>query len=105
MIDIYATVPVHLVIADPIVAMEGNGPLAGASRPLGSIILSDDPVAADAACARLMGFEPGRIAHIQEAAKFLGNASTELIDQLANPVVAPEVPFRVVPDFEYLRAH
>src|SRR5207253_10179392 len=84
-VDICATVPAHFVIADAIVAMEGNGPLAGTSRPLGSIVLSDDPVAADATCARLMGFDPNRIAHIREAAKFLGNASTELIDQLAGP--------------------
>jgi uncharacterized protein (DUF362 family) len=103
-VDICATVPVHFVIADAIVAMEGNGPLVGSSRPLGSIVLSEDPVAADATCARLMGFDPDRIAHIREAAKFLGNASTELIDQLARPVTPPKVPFKVVPEFEYLRA-
>jgi len=50
-----------------------------------------------------MGFEPKRIPHICEAAKFLGNASTELIDQLAGPVTAPEIPFKVVPEFEQLR--
>jgi len=103
-LDICATVPIHFVIADGIVAMEGNGPLAGTSRPLHSILLSDDPVAADATCARLMGFEPKWIPHIHEAAKFLGNASTELIDQLAGPVTAPEIPFKVVPEFEHLRA-
>jgi uncharacterized protein (DUF362 family) len=102
-LDICATVPIHTVIADAIVAMEGNGPLAGNSRPLHSIVFADDPVAADATCARLMGFEPERIPHIREAAKFLGNASTELIDQLANPVRAPEMPFKVVPEFEHLR--
>jgi uncharacterized protein (DUF362 family) len=103
-VDICATVPVQFVIADGIVAMEGNGPLAGSSRHLGSVVLSDDPVAADATCARLMGFDPDRVAHIREAAKFLGNASTELIDQLANPVTAPEMPFKVVPEFDHLRA-
>jgi len=103
-IDISATVPIHFVIADAIIAMEGNGPLAGSSRPLGSIVLSHDPVAADATCARLMGFHPDRIAHIREPAKFLGNASAELIDQLANPVAAPEIPFQAVPEFKYLRA-
>jgi hypothetical protein len=50
-----------------------------------------------------MGFKPERIAHIREGAKFLGNASAELIDQLTEPVVAPEVPFKVVREFEYLR--
>ena len=35
-----------------------------------------------------MGFAPEMIAHIHETAKFLGNAATELIDQLADPVTA-----------------
>ena len=102
-VDICATVPINFVIADAIVAMEGNGPLAGASRALGAIVLSDDPVAADATCARLMGLAPERIAHICETAKFLGNASKELIDQLADPVTAPAMPFKTVKEFEYLR--
>jgi uncharacterized protein (DUF362 family) len=103
-VDICATVPIHFVIADGISAMEGNGPLAGAPRALGAIVLSDDPVAADATCARLMGFAPEMIAHIHETAKFLGNAAPELIDQLADPVTLPEMPFRTVPEFDYLRA-
>jgi len=103
-LDVCATVPIHFVIADGIVAMEGNGPLAGTSRPLHSIVLSDDPVAADATCARLMGFKPERIPYIYEAVKFLGNASTELIDQLAGQVTAPDIPFKAVPEFEHLRA-
>ena len=54
-LDLCATVPIHFVIADGIVAMEGNGPLNGTPRPLGKIVLADDPVAADATCARLDG--------------------------------------------------
>ena len=57
-LDICATVPIHFVIADGITAMEGNGPLQGTARELGKIVLADDPVAADATCARLMGFDP-----------------------------------------------
>ncbi len=103
-VDICATVPIHFVIADAISAMEGNGPLAGSSRALGRVILADDPIAADATCARLMGFAPEMIAHIHETAKFLGNAAPELIDQLADPVTLPAMPFRTVPEFDYLRA-
>jgi len=73
-LDICATVPVHFVIADAIMAMEGNGPLNGTPRPLASIVLADDLVAADATCARLMGMDPSRIVHIREASKFLGNS-------------------------------
>ena len=39
--------PFAHLIADGIVGMEGNGPLHGAPRTLGRIVLADDPVAAD----------------------------------------------------------
>ena len=68
--------------------------LPAASRALGAVVLSDDPVAADATCARLMGFAPEMIAHIHETAKFLGNAAPELIDQLADPVTRQRCPSR-----------
>ena len=102
-VDICATVPLHFAIVDGIVAMEGNGPLNGTPRRLNRVVLADDPVAADASCARLMGFEPDRIAHIHETAKFLGNSSTAAIEQLGEPVGAPDAPFEAVPEFEYLR--
>jgi uncharacterized protein (DUF362 family) len=101
-LDVCATVPVHFVIADAIIAMEGNGPLNGSPRPLNRIILADDPVAADATCARLMGLNPDRIEHIRVGGQFLGNSSITQIAQLAESVRWPEVPFQVVPEFEYL---
>jgi uncharacterized protein (DUF362 family) len=52
-LDICATAPIHFVIADGVIAMEGNGPLHGTHHHLGKIILADDPVAADFVCARL----------------------------------------------------
>ena len=102
-LDVCATVPVHFVIADAIVSMEGNGPLNGHPRPLHRIVLADDPVAADATCARLMGLDPARITHIQVGAQFLGNDSIERIDQVAEAVCAPANPFEVVPEFQHLR--
>ena len=101
-LDVCATVPVHFVIADAIVAMEGNGPLHGRPRPLNRIILADDPVAADATCARLMGLDPARVTHIRIGDQFLGNACGERIDQLADAVCAPAHPFDVVPEFQHL---
>jgi len=103
-LDLCATVPVHFVIADGIVAMEGNGPLNGAARLVGKIVLADDPVAADATCSRLMGFEPDRIVHIREGSRFLGNSSLALIDQVGETVNAPATSFQVVPEFRHLRA-
>ena len=83
--------------------MEGNGPLNGTPRPLGNVVLADDPVAADATCARLMGFEPDRLIHIHEAAKFLGNSLPDLIDQVGETLQRPDVPFQVVSEFEFPR--
>ena len=98
-LDLCATVPIHFVIADGVMAMEGNGPLNGTPRPLGRIVLADDPVAADATCARLMGFEPRRIVHIREGARFLGNTDLGRIDQVGQTVTRPAIPFRVLPEF------
>lgn len=103
-LDVCATVPIHFVIADAVIAMEGNGPLNGSPRPLWTVVLADDPVAADATCARLMGFEPDRIPHIHEASCFLGNSSPDLIDQAGEALRPPEVPFQVVPEFQHIRA-
>ncbi len=101
-LDVCATVPVHFVIADAIVAMEGNGPLNGHPRALNRIVLADDPVAADATCARLMGLDPTRITHIRIGAQFVGNVASEHIDQVAEAVCAPVSPFDVVPEFQHL---
>jgi len=97
-------VPIHFVIADGVLAMEGNGPLNGTPRSLGRIVLSDDPVAADATCARLMGFEPRRVVHIREGARFLGNADRVHVDQVGEAVRLPATPFRLVPEFQNLYA-
>ncbi len=101
-VDICATVPIHFVIADGIMAMEGNGPLTGSPRHLGKLVLADDPVAADATCVRLMGLVPERIPHIQAAAKFIGNSSAELIDYLAEAPHPVDNPFDLVPEFQHL---
>jgi uncharacterized protein (DUF362 family) len=104
-LDICATVPVQFVIADAVVAMEGDGPLKGTPRVLNQIVLADDPVAADATCARLMGLDPEKIAHIRKGAEFLGNSSPAKIEQLAESIRWPGTPFMMVPEFEYLRVN
>src|SRR5437870_398408 len=73
-LDICATVCPHFVIADGIVAMNGDGPLNGRDLRLNTVVLSDDPVAADATCARALGFRPEHVVHIREASLFLGRS-------------------------------
>jgi uncharacterized protein (DUF362 family) len=72
-LDICATVRPDFVIADGIVGMEGDGPLNGTAKELHTILLSDDPVAADSILARLLGTEPRDVKHIQEGGRFIGN--------------------------------
>jgi uncharacterized protein (DUF362 family) len=101
-LDICTTAPVHFVIADGITAMEGNGPLQGNPRELGKIVLANDPVAADATCARLMGFDPVAVKHLQIAGDFLGNLDERAIEMLAESVSVTTRPFAVLPEFSYL---
>jgi uncharacterized protein (DUF362 family) len=102
-LDICATAPMHFVIADGVIAMEGNGPLHGTPRNLGKIVLADDPVAADFTCARLMGLDPHRVWHLDRAAHFLGNGSFERIDLIAEGLPQRTVPFDVLPEFANLQ--
>ena len=103
-LDICATVPIHFVIADGIIAMEGNGPLQGTPRDLGKVVLADDPVAADATCARLMGFDPRQVRHLSDGSRFLGNLAADRITMLAEPLETRIRPFAVLPEFRYLVA-
>lgn len=104
-LDICSTVPIHFVIADGITAMEGNGPLQGDPRALHKIVLADDPVAADATCARLMGIAPERVTHIAEASRFLGNLNETQIQLLTERVSTQAAPFSVLPEFSFLIQH
>jgi uncharacterized protein (DUF362 family) len=51
----------HFSVVDGINSMEGNGPLAGNLKKAGLIICGINPVAVDAVCAKLMGFDYRKI--------------------------------------------
>ena len=70
------------VIADGIVAMQGDGPLNGTDLRLNTVLLSDDPVAADCTLTRFMGMRPERVGHIREAGRFIGNLHQSAISEL-----------------------
>ena len=95
--------PIQFVIADGVVAMEGNGPLHGTHRRLGKIVFANDPVAADFVCAQLMGLNPNLVWHLDRASKFLGNGSPARIDLIAEQLPQQVVPFNVLPEFAHLR--
>lgn len=57
----------YLAVVDGIVAGEGNGPMAPDAKPCGLIVAGQSPVAVDAACARLMGFDWQKIRMLKGA--------------------------------------
>lgn len=66
-LDAPAPVKRALTVLDGVIAGENQGPLAPDDRPLGAIIAATDPIAADLAALRLMGFDERRIPKIRAA--------------------------------------
>ncbi len=62
----------QLAVIDGTCAMEGMGPSAGTPRTLDAAVAAADPFAADAVACRLMGVDPGAIAHLRLGAERCG---------------------------------
>ena len=56
-----------LSVVDGIVSMEGPGPRRGTPRSTGFLVMSRDPVAADAVACSLVGIKPEEILHLKYA--------------------------------------
>lgn len=78
--DIVSTRVPDLNIVDGIYGMEGNGPVNGLPKPVGLLIGSEDIVAADHLCAKIMGFNPKGVKHLVKAEKKLLGSSTYHIE-------------------------
>jgi uncharacterized protein (DUF362 family)/Pyruvate/2-oxoacid:ferredoxin oxidoreductase delta subunit len=59
----------RLHVLDAVLVMEGNGPRNGDPRALGALLLSEDPVAADATFCRLIDLEPQHVPTCTEGAR------------------------------------
>ena len=103
-LDINAAARPDFAIVDGIVGMEGNGPIQGAPRACGVLILGDDPVAVDSTCARVMGLLPEKIDYLRRAATLLGHIRPEKIHQLGESIEDTRTPFAVLDAFRHLRA-
>jgi len=93
LVDIYAIRPPDLAVMDGVVGMEGDGPSHGSTREVGRVVISDDPVAVDAAAAGIMGASPRRVAHLALAAKRgFGTLDAFEIDGDGSPVQGFSLP-------------
>ena len=101
--ELAATIPVNYVIADGIVAMEGNGPLHGPSRHLGCVVFANDPVAADVICCQLMGIEASHVNHLKIAAP-IGNFTLDRTTLVGEPTASLRQTFVLMPEFRHVSA-
>ncbi|MBU1626567.1 DUF362 domain-containing protein, partial [bacterium] len=67
LINLYAKP--RFAVLDATVCMEGNGPKSGSPKTLDMILASSDIVALDTIAAKMMGFDPSRIEHLNYAAQ------------------------------------
>lgn len=103
-IDIALTRTPDLAIVDGIVGMEGDGPLNGTPKPMGTLIMGTDLVAVDSTCCRLMQLDPEKILYlVLGAQRKLGRIAQKEIQQLGETIESLAQPFETVPHFEVLR--
>ena len=63
--DLYKIRPPDLVIADCVVAGEGQGPMMASPVELGLLVAGDNAIAVDRVACHLTGYEPGEIEHLK----------------------------------------
>ena len=103
-VDICGTIRPHFVIADGIIAMEGNGPIQGKPKRCGVLVFGDDPVAVDSTCVRLAGLNPEKIEYLQIAGEFLGNHEESRIRQIGETIAEVQTPFELIESLNYLKS-
>ena len=69
LVDVNAIVRPRFAVMDGTIALEGNGPKAGRPKEMNLVLASGDPVALDVIAAQVMGFDPGKIEHLQLCAR------------------------------------
>jgi uncharacterized protein (DUF362 family) len=79
-LDAPAPVRTVLTLIDGVVAGEGEGPLAPRDVPLGAIVASTDPIAADLVAVRLMGFDERKLPKLAEPMRDAGPRITAVRD-------------------------
>jgi len=67
LIGIYRYLAPAVTIIDGIVAMEGQGPIRGPSKPLGWLVGGTDPIACEVTCCRLIDLAPEQVPIIRTA--------------------------------------
>ncbi len=87
LVDVNLMVRPRFAVMDGTIALEGNGPKSGTPKEMGLVLASGDLVALDTVAARIMGFDPARIEHVQLcAAHGLGVADPTRIEVVGEAI-------------------
>ncbi len=79
--DINSVIRPVFAVMDATIALEGNGPKSGRPKVVDRVLASNDIVALDTIQAKLMGLDPGTIAHVQACSqRGLGTSSLTEIE-------------------------
>ena len=85
LIDIYRYMAPAVTIIDGIVAMEGPGPIRGRNKPLGWLIGSADPIAAERVCCEMVSLDPNEVPIIRTAAEMgFAAAAPEAVETIGD---------------------
>ncbi len=90
LIDIFRYLHPVLTLIDGIVAMEGQGPIRGKSKPLGWFIGGAEPIACEMVCCRLVNIESEQVPIIRNARRIgFGCCDPDEIEILGNALPPP----------------
>jgi Pyruvate/2-oxoacid:ferredoxin oxidoreductase delta subunit len=99
LVDINTFIRPRLYVMDGIVAMEGNGPRNGKSRPMKVLIFSADPIAMDSIACKMIDLNPEFVPTSKPGEKAnLGTYHYENMD-----IAGERIESFVVTDFQVLR--
>lgn len=94
--DINATVGKTIAIVDGITGMEGDGPIMGSPKHLGTLVIGANVAAVDATVGRLMCIDPRQVGYLQLATDRVGPIAERHIEQRGEAWQPLASPFEIL---------
>ena len=107
-LDINYTVRPNFTIVDGVYGIEGNGPIFGTNRHLGVVVMSNDLLAADSVCSKIIGVNPEKVdylklASLQPAYNIAPLGTMNYIKVLGENISNVKQDFKLLNEFSHLR--
>jgi uncharacterized protein (DUF362 family) len=94
--DINATVGKTIAIVDGITGMEGDGPIMGSPKHMGTLVIGGNVAAVDATVGRLMCIDPKQVEYLQLATDRVGPIAERHIEQRGEAWQPLATPFEIL---------